>query len=232
MRRVLHVVFIRSSRFGYFLDGDRQYEVTLAQNNAFHARFVHHKPTPRDVLSLIDAFFVCDVAVSWNMRAPHPAPHSNSYSKIEVRVDRYFLDEPLVVLLILAVFFHIYSVCTLLFRSPLKPFVDVMFENMILAKRLRLGDPAMPAPSGMHSDFVHPTNLKTEGLVLMTFCLILSALVVSMRMWTKCCVIRKMFLEDCKSINSPPLEFLTVCLLVILGVCCLVLVRLVLFSLC
>lgn len=79
-----------------------------------------------------------------------------------------------------------------------------MVENMILTtripKKLRLGDPAIPPPPGKYSDLVNPPNLKTEGFVLMTFCLILSTLVVSMRMWTKSRVIRKIVLEDCKSI--------------------------------
>ena len=90
---------------------------------------------------------------------------------------------------------------TLSFRAPFKSLL--MFENMVMIKRtpkmVHLNGPAMPAPSGMHSNFVNPSNLKTEGLVLVTFCLILSTLVVGMRMWTKSRVVRKIVLEDCKS---------------------------------
>lgn len=35
--------------------GDRHFEV--AHDNSVHARFVPHMPTPRNVFSLIDAFF-------------------------------------------------------------------------------------------------------------------------------------------------------------------------------
>ena len=64
-----------------------------------------------------------------------------------------------------------------------------------------LNGPLMEPPPGMQSNFINPANLKTEGLILMTFCLIASTLVVCMRMWTKTRLIRKVVLEDC---SSPP----------------------------
>lgn len=76
-----------------------------------------------------------------------------------------------------------------------------MSASMMMIKRvpkkLRLSDPAMPAPPGAHSDFVDPPNLEAEGLVLGVFCLIISMLVVCMRMWTKTRLVRKVVLEDC-----------------------------------
>lgn len=68
-----------------------------------------------------------------------------------------------------------------------------------IPQRVRLTDPAMPAPSGMHSNFVNPSNLETEGLILVIFCLTVSSFAVSMRMWTKTRLIRKVVLEDCTS---------------------------------
>lgn len=77
------------------------------------------------------------------------------------------------------------------------------FAEMILTRRnpkmLQLNDPAMTAPPGMHSNFVNPSDLKTEGLILMIFCLTASTLVVAMRMWTKCRLLHKMTVEDCSS---------------------------------
>ena len=53
--------------------------------------------------------------------------------------------------------------------------------NMIkrIPQRLRLSDPAMPAPLGMHSNFINPSNFKTEGLILVIFFLTVSNFVVS-----------------------------------------------------
>lgn len=92
------------------------------------------------------------------------------------------------------------------------PESSFMFENMFIKRTpalLRLSDPAMPAPPRMHSNFVDPANLKTEGLLLVSVCLILSTLVVSMRIWTKTRLIRKVVLEDCKStlLRSSSFEF-------------------------
>lgn len=108
-------------------------------------------------------------------------------------------------------FLNVFLVVFLLsfFSDSVLPFTIqgfVMFENMIMIKRtpkmVRLSDPAMTAPLGIHSNFVNPSNLRTEGLILVTICLILSTLVVSMRMWTKSRVVRKMVLEDCKCFFS------------------------------
>lgn len=163
------------------------------------------------------------------MRAPHPGRHSGrhsnscpSWTMSIYQVGRFglFLDVYLVVLLPTSLhalsFFHPSTLCpssissyvvlppfpyNLSFRSSFKS--ALMFENMIMIKRtpklVHLNGPAMPAPPGMYSNFVNPSNLKTEGLVVVTFCLILSTLVVGMRMWTKSRVVRKIVLEDCKS---------------------------------
>lgn len=120
-------------------------------------------------------------------------------------------------------FFNIFSTCFLsyfflppFFRYFVLPltiqgFIDVQKHDHDKknTKKIRLSDPAMPAPPGMYSNFVNPSNLKTEGLVLVTICLILSTLVVSMRMWTKSRVVRKVVLEDCKStfLHSSLLKF-------------------------
>lgn len=73
--------------------------------------------------------------------------------------------------------------------------------NMVLIRRVPmeiwLSDPVMIAPPGMHSNFVNPSNLKTEGLILVVFCLTASMFVVAMRMWTKSRLVRKVALEDC-----------------------------------
>lgn len=98
--------------------------------------------------------------------------------------------------------------------------------EMILAKRnpqmLRLDDPVMTAPPGMHSNFVNPSNMKTEGLILVIFCLTASTLVVAMRTWTKCRVLHKMTVEDC--ISTHPRYIFESCSLTFSGVCCVALV--------
>ena len=75
------------------------------------------------------------------------------------------------------------------------------FFNMIMIKRapqmISVNSPAMPAPPGLHSDLVNPSDLNTEGLILIIICLTLSTLVVGMRVWTKSRLIGKMVLEDC-----------------------------------
>lgn len=87
------------------------------------------------------------------------------------------------------------------FIHDFEPFMKS--ASMIMIKRtpqhVRLSDPAMPAPPGMRSNFVNPSDLKTEGLILIIFCLTASIFVVSMRMWTKIRVLHKVFLEDCDS---------------------------------
>lgn len=81
--------------------------------------------------------------------------------------------------------------------------------SIIMIKRtpqyLRLSDPAMPAPPGMRSNFANPSDLKTEGLILIIFCLTVSTFVVSMRMWTKIRLLRKVVLEDCNSTFFRPI---------------------------
>lgn len=172
---------------------------------------MRHISTPRSVFSLIDAWFVCDVAVWGNICCRSCV--RRILDVITIHVPSWMMS----ILLSLEVWvfsrrvfcrtssFFLQFFNTLSFRIPFK--VWLMFENMIMIKRtpkkVRLSDPAMPAPPGMSSNFVNPSNLKTEGLVLVTFCLILSTLVVSMRMWTKSRVVRKVVLEDCKSTFLP-----------------------------
>lgn len=84
---------------------------------------------------------------------------------------------------------------------------------MMMSKRapelVPLDGPAMPAPPGMHSNFVNPSNLNSEGLVIMLICLTLSMLVVGMRIWTKIRWVRQVVLEDCNSVPFCPSPSLT-----------------------
>lgn len=161
-------------------------------NNPVHARFMHHKPTPRRVLSLTDALFVGSFANGGNLCR-------RTCMRRILDLISGGLEIPLTCFL-LYFYLSFCIFCPSVYHSKSL----LMFENMIMIKRttekLRLSDPAMPAPSGMHSNFVNPSNLKTECLVLVIFCLILSTFVVSMRMWTKTRLVRKVVLEDCKSV--------------------------------
>lgn len=60
-----------------------------------------------------------------------------------------------------------------------------------------LDGPALAVPSGTHSNFVNPPNMKIQGHVALTICLSVSILAVGMRMWTKVLLVRKVILEDC-----------------------------------
>lgn len=62
---------------------------------------------------------------------------------------------------------------------------------------LWLNGPAMEPPPGIEPNFVNPSDLKTENLIVVTLCLVASTLVVGMRMWTKTRLVRKVVLEDC-----------------------------------
>lgn len=86
-----------------------------------------------------------------------------------------------------------------------------------------MNGPAMEPPPGRQSNFVNPANLNTEGLVLIVSCLIASMLVVSMRMWTKIRLVRRVVLEDCSS--TPYRWNPCISLLTYSGVCCLAQVR-------
>jgi hypothetical protein len=65
---------------------------------------------------------------------------------------------------------------------------------------LVLNGSSVEPPPGIQPNFVNPANLETEGLILVIFCLIATTLVISMRMWTKTRLVRKMVLEDCSFI--------------------------------
>ena len=60
-----------------------------------------------------------------------------------------------------------------------------------------LNGPAMAPPLGESPNFVNPSNMTTKSDAILTLCLIVSVLAVSMRMWTKTFLIRKVLLEDC-----------------------------------
>ena len=75
----------------------------------------------------------------------------------------------------------------------------IRMKRTLTNSRAFLDGPAMIAPPGMHHNFFNPTNQRTAYRSVVIFCLILSVLAVSMRMWTKIRVVRKVFLEDCKS---------------------------------
>lgn len=60
-----------------------------------------------------------------------------------------------------------------------------------------LDGPAMAPPPGQRPNFVNPSNFKAELYADVIICLVVSTVVVSMRMWTKIRLIRKLGLEDC-----------------------------------
>ena len=84
-----------------------------------------------------------------------------------------------------------------------------------------LDGPSLAAPLGVPHNFVNPANMAIESHAVFTTCLVVSALAVGMRMWTKTRLVRKVVLEDCKSFH---LCFETRGL-TISGICCLALVR-------
>lgn len=59
-----------------------------------------------------------------------------------------------------------------------------------------LDEPAMAAPPGMYHNFIDPSNIEIEYRTLMIFCLVISVLAVSMRMWTKARLLGNVVLED------------------------------------
>lgn len=75
----------------------------------------------------------------------------------------------------------------------------IMMKRASMKLQPSLDDPAMAAPPGMHHDFDNPSNIVVQYRILMIFCLIIAVLAVSMRMWTKARLVRKVFLEDCSS---------------------------------
>lgn len=63
-----------------------------------------------------------------------------------------------------------------------------------------LNGPAMAPPLGTKPNFVNPPNLEKEFYIDLILCLAISVLVVCMRIWTKARVMRKVQIEDCKSL--------------------------------
>lgn len=68
-----------------------------------------------------------------------------------------------------------------------------------------LDGPAMAPPPGIIPNYVDPPNLEKEFYIDLILCLTISVLVVSMRMWTKARLVRKVQIEDCKKL--PPARF-------------------------
>lgn len=64
-----------------------------------------------------------------------------------------------------------------------------------------LNSPAMAAPSGVHSNFVNPSNFSTDAYVIVAISLTVWVGAVDMRMWTQIRLIHKVFLEDCSSFS-------------------------------
>ena len=58
-------------------------------------------------------------------------------------------------------------------------------------------DPAAAAPPEMYHHFLDPVDLRAEGYTAAGLCLTISVIAVAMRMWTKICLVRKVYLEDC-----------------------------------
>lgn len=69
-----------------------------------------------------------------------------------------------------------------------------------------LDSPAMAAPPPLMHNFVNPPNLNTVLCVDFGVCLIVSAVAVVIRMWTKVRLIRKVEIEDCKDSTFGPLR--------------------------
>lgn len=63
-----------------------------------------------------------------------------------------------------------------------------------------LDGPAMAPPPGIIPNYVDPPNLEKEFYIDLILCLTISVLVVSMRMWTKARLLRKVQIEDCKKL--------------------------------
>lgn len=57
--------------------------------------------------------------------------------------------------------------------------------------------PALAPPPGVTSNLVNPDNLAAPGLAVLQLCL--AILVVTMRLYTKQFIVRKMMIEDCRS---------------------------------
>lgn len=78
-------------------------------------------------------------------------------------------------------------------------------QQLQLLQKL-LNGPAMAPPPGITPNFVNPPNLEKEFYIDLILCLTISVLAVCMRMWTKARVMRKVQIEDCKSM--PPADAL------------------------
>ena len=163
---------------------------------------------PKDLpFSILRSFVALQATkmVSLNVCAPHLRRHFSSrlihvssyiqYHSDQIWTCGVFLNV-LPVMRLLPLFFIIWSFVRLS-QPPLKSASMIMIKRM--PQRVRLSDPAMPPPPGMPSNFVNPSNLKTEGAILVGFCLTVSTLVVCMRIWTKTRLLRKVVLEDCNS---------------------------------
>ena len=64
--------------------------------------------------------------------------------------------------------------------------------------------PALRPPQGVTPEFLHPPNANLLHIIIVTICFILTTLAVSMRLYTKCRVIRQLLIEDCGS--STPMK--------------------------
>lgn len=62
---------------------------------------------------------------------------------------------------------------------------------------MHLNSPALPPPSGEEPNFVNPPNLNVLFYVVDVGCILISAVVLAIRLYTKACIIRKVVLEDC-----------------------------------
>lgn len=71
-------------------------------------------------------------------------------------------------------------------------------QQQLLLLQKALDGPAMAPPPGIIPNYVDPPNLEKEFYIDLILCLTISVLVVSMRMWTKARLLRKVQIEDCK----------------------------------
>lgn len=60
-----------------------------------------------------------------------------------------------------------------------------------------LDGPAGKPPAGITPNLQHPANLNTAVVLAMTFCIMIPALAVLMRMYTKIYLIKSTTYEDC-----------------------------------
>ena len=60
-----------------------------------------------------------------------------------------------------------------------------------------LNGPALPPPNGVEPNFENPSNLNTACYAIILSCLVATATVLCLRLYTRALIIRKVTLDDC-----------------------------------